>query len=118
MAVKLQLYARGQIEMYIWLAASTRAALPSAAGTISARQKLEGWGCDFLFRFQFFFKFRVTVFGTENDIDFYHGFLVRFLVLCRDSILLPSTRQKCVTDFGTENDTDFCHGFLKISTWF
>ena len=60
----------------------------------------------------------MAFFGTENGIDFYHGFLKRFLVLCRDSILLPRTGQKCVADFGTENYTDFCHGFLKISTWF
>ena len=68
--------------------------------------------------FRIFLQFRVAISGTENDIDFYHGFLVLFLALCRDSILLPSTGQKCVTDFGMENDTDFCHGFLKISTWF
>ena len=78
----------------------------------------KGGGCDFLFRFQDFFKFRVTVLGTENDIDFYHGFLGCFWVLCRESVLLPRIGRKCVANSGTENDTDFCHGFLNISTRF
>ena len=78
----------------------------------------KGGGVIFYSDFRIFFKFRVTVFGTENDIDFYHGFLGCFLVLCRESILLPRMGQKCVANSGTENDTDFSHGFLNISTWF
>lgn len=63
-------------------------------------------------------NFSVTILSTESHTVFYHGFLVHFLVLCRDSTVAPRTGQKLLTLFAMEKHIVFYHGFFENWTRF
>ena len=60
----------------------------------------------------------MTILSSESDTVFYHGFLVHFLVLCRDSTVAPRTGQKLLTLFAMEKHIVFYHGFFENWTRF
>ena len=63
-------------------------------------------------------NFSVTILSTESHTIFYHGFLVHFLVLCRDSTVAPRTDKKLLTFFTMEKHIVFYHGFFENWTRF